>query len=448
MSDACPKSSLDNSARAEPNDGTRDVASGSAIPRAARRRRERTASARVSGDDYHRAVAIIAANCGREARALLQSGHPFLTPAVVLSLARTAPERQAFELAEVRAGRRPFSAKTDVFDTTGYGEIGSRLARASGGINKFARGVELLTGVIESEDRDALAGAVAELLRDCGTLWAEVRRAYATRPADCPDTAVGFRWRASRDWSELDTPSARSTLGLLGAPAAFVRKCVRDLRRIPELPQARRFWPTRAQTHSLGVKLFEMSRQLLRARERIAGTHVGTAARIVTHTKPDADALVAAWLAERYLLSGRRVDVVFVPYGHNWASGPVADCVVDVGGLCDPALGLFDHRPPARADRHETCATALVWMHLAESGRDVGALGPLVDAVRAGDSPKWRGPSAAYAASRRDGVHALVVGLRERAAGDREVWAAVRSWLNEHYPPTAHEWRSAACGST
>lgn len=196
---------------------------------------------------------------------------------------------------------------------------------------------------------------------------------------------------------------------MLGAPTAFVSKCVRDLRCVPDLPHARRFWPTRADPQFGGQAFFQMSRQLLLVREQLTGVNVGTTARVVTHTKPDADALVAVWLAEHFLFSGRRVEVAFVPYRHNWASGPAADCVVDVGGLCDSALGLFDHRPPARADRTETCATELVCKHLSESGRDVEALGPLVDAVRAGDSTRERGKSVAYAVSRREGVHALRV---------------------------------------
>lgn len=382
-------------------------------------------------DEYRHAIVAIIASCGLSGRAHLLSRHPFLTPAVVRSLARTTPERQAFELNEVRAGRRPFVTKTEVFDTTGYGEVGSRLARAGGYINKFARAVELLVaGELGREDRNVLDRSAADLLRHCGALWAEVRQAYKVRPAGCPDGTVGYHWQPPRDWSKLSVPFVRSTVGMLGAPAAFVEKCVRDLRRVPDLPRARRFWPTRAQTHSLGIKLFQMSRQLLRAREQLAGAYVATTVRVVTHTQPDADALVAAWLAERYLFSGRRVEVVFVPSGHDWASGPAADCVVDVGGLCDPALGLFDHRPPARADRTETCATELVWKHQSESGRGVEALGPLVDAVRAGDSTRERGRSVAYAVSRREGVHALIAGLRARGARDREMWATVRNSLN------------------
>lgn len=384
-------------------------------------------------DEFRRAVETVAANCGRGTRALLLSGHPHLTPDVVRSLARTSPERQAFELSQVRAGRRPFATKAEVFDTTGYGEVGSRLGRAGGYINKFACAVaRSVTGDLSREDRDVLDRSASDLLRHCGALWTEVRRAYAARPVDWPDDAVAFNWHPPRVWSGLAAPPVRAIVGMLGAPTGFVVKCVRDLRRVPDLPRARRFWPTRGQTHSLGVKLFQMSRQLLRAREQITGARVGTVARVVTHTKPDADALVAAWLAERYLLSGRSVEVAFVATGHDWASGPAPDCVVDVGGLHDPALGLFDHRPPARADRHETCATELVWKHLSESGRAVDALGSLVDAVRAGDSPSGRGNSVAYAASRENGAHAVVARLRERGTNDRETWATVRRWLNQY----------------
>lgn len=398
------------------------------------RGRTHHASAQPGRDgEYRRAVAAISATCGNDARLLLSS-HRLLTPDVVRSLAKTSPERQAFELSEVRAGRRPFATKTDVFDTTGYQEVGSRLARAGGGINKFARAVELLvTASVGLDERAELDRAAAALLRDCGSLWAEVRRAYATRPEGRPDGSAGFSWQPPRDWAELEPLSARSTLGVLGAPAAFVRKCLRDLNRIPTLPPERRFWPTRGESHSLGVRLFHMVRQLLGARERLAGRPGRTAIRVVTHARPDADALAAAWLAGRHLFAGRRVELAFVTCGHNWAAGPKADCVVDVGGLCDPSLGLFDHRPPARADRHETCATELVWRHLAEAGHDVRSVEPLVEAVRAGDSPKLRSTSLAYASSRSGGLHAAVAAMRARGAGDRETWTVARGWLDRRY---------------
>lgn len=110
----------------------------------------------------------------------------------------------------------------------------------------------------------------------------------------------------------------------------------------------------------------------------------------------------------------------------------IATDVVSGRLACTTPLGLFDHRPPARADRYETCATELVWKHLSESGRNVEALVPLVNAVRAGDSPSERGNSAEYAVSRQKGVHAVVARLRGRGASDRETWTTVRRWLNQY----------------
>ena len=36
--------------------------------------------------------------------------------------------------------------------------------------------------------------------------------------------------------------------------------------------------------------------------------------RVVTHKRPDVDALVSVWLAERYLFSGHPVKVEFLDY--------------------------------------------------------------------------------------------------------------------------------------
>ena len=89
---------------------------------------------------------LIAANCGADAQSLLKSGHRFLTPKVVMQISRTAPERQREELARVRRGERPLS-KTAVFDTTGYPEVWSRLARAAGAVHKVACLVPRATAV-------------------------------------------------------------------------------------------------------------------------------------------------------------------------------------------------------------------------------------------------------------------------------------------------------------
>ena len=62
------------------------------------------------------------------------------------------------------------------------------------------------------------------------------------------------------------------------------------------------------------------------------------------------DALAAVWLAERYL-SGGEVDLVFLPYQHDWGRGPAVDVVVD---NLDPARGrphFIDLVDPAGAEK-------------------------------------------------------------------------------------------------
>ena len=81
---------------------------------------------------------------------------------------------------------------------------------------------------------------------------------------------------------------------------------------------------------------------------------------IATHSKPDADAIAAAWLAETFLFPGEDVRVLFVPYLRPGQSCPAADCLVDIARTFDPERLNFDHKPPAFADRNATCATRLV----------------------------------------------------------------------------------------
>lgn len=107
--------------------------------------------------------------------------------------------------------------------------------------------------------------------------------------------------------------------------------------------------------------------------------------RIVTHKKPDADALVATWLATRYLFDGEEVEVVFVGRSYAVPADPSQDCVVDVGREYDPARLVFDHKPPAFSDRNGTCAARLVWEHLLCLGRPVHHLQQLIQVIHEGD---------------------------------------------------------------
>lgn len=67
--------------------------------------------------------------------------------------------------------------------------------------------------------------------------------------------------------------------------------------------------------------------------------------RIITHKQPDADALVAIWLAQRYLFPGEETTVRFV--GRTFRpTGDGGDCILDVGNAYDPCPGC---RPCCRA---------------------------------------------------------------------------------------------------
>ena len=385
----------------------------------------------VSQEKYSRAIDRIATNCGPAARVLLTTGHRYLTREVVISIAKTSPERQRVEMERVGRGERP-GEKVDVFDTTGYSEIGSRIPRSYGQVNKLYQAVARFADRLTDGDRVAEA-ATCRFLNACGELFQAVRRHYRDRPANEPDLTPAFNFGRWRDWSsapddELRVPKV--VRGLTGG-IVYMEKTVRDLRRLPDLPADRQFWPSRLQSHSALVQLFEMIRTLLRIQEILAGRPATQ--RIVTHSKPDGDAVTAVWLAERFLFEGRSAHVSFVAYDYDWASGPPADCVIDMGGLHAPARGLFDHKLPALADRHDSCAARLVWDHLVELGRPVRHLEPLVNVVYAGDSARARSRfKDEFAESKRAGFHKALKDAKAEHTSDAGVYRVMRQWLNKH----------------
>jgi hypothetical protein len=387
----------------------------------------------ANDETYRRALETIAKNCGPQARKLLTAGHRYLTPKVVISIAKTSPERQRVEMERVGRSERPLVKKVDVFDTTGYSEIGSRLPRSYGKVNKLYQAVARFADRLTNEDKRDAGPATDRFLSACGRLFRAVQRHFRARPANAVDSAKAFNFKEWRDWSgapdgELRVPEVASgaTCGI-----SYLEKTVTDLGRLPKMPADRQFWPSRLQAHSVLVQLFTMIRALLRTTELLDGRAAVT--RVVTHAGPDGDAVAAAWLAERFLFAGQSVEVSFVAYDHDWASGPPADCVVDMGGLHAPATGLFDHKEPASADRNESCATRLVWDHLVGLGYPVQHLKPLVDVVHAGDSarerPRFKG---GYAESKRTGFHKALKDAKAEHATDAEVYRAVRGWLDRH----------------
>jgi hypothetical protein len=397
--------------------------------------RHRVAEQHAVGGDAELASALrlITANCGRRARQLLLGGHRHLPRHVILQLSRTSPERQRFELTQVNAGRRPFSTKSTVFDTINFAEVGSRLARGGGLLHMVACRLALARRDGEAfGNLRSLRQTADALRRECGELYRLIRASYARRPPDADDSAAGFRWSEPRLWDEgaLRGKGPGDVCAALNVATAFVGKCARDLG-TEDLVRARGLWPSRAQTHSCCVRLLAMVRDAWRILDLLQGEESRPRRKtIATHAGPDADALAAAWLAERHLFADERAEVVFLPRTLDLSRGRLPDCVVDMAGLHDAGLLFFDHKPPAFSDRNETCTTRLLWAHLLALGRPVAHLAGLVDVVHEGDSSPPRAPSPALARSRRAGLHALVARLRARGASDADVYRAARRWLD------------------
>lgn len=164
--------------------------------------------------------------------------------------------------------------------------------------------------------------------------------------------------------------------------------------------------------------------------------------RIVTHRAPDADAIVSAYLAERYLFAGQPCEIVFVSRttGRNGSALSGADCVVDVGNEYDPVRLRFDHKPPAFADRNEKCATVLVWEYLLGAGHDIAPLAALVAVVHQGDHNPPAPVTPELRASRESGVHRQVAEARRNFPGDeRAQYRALRAWLDGQTAAVATE---------
>lgn len=153
---------------------------------------------------------------------------------------------------------------------------------------------------------------------------------------------------------------------------------------------------------------------------------------IASHKKPDADAIVSLWLAERFLFPGEKCQIAFVDYNCD-LDRLNADCVVDLGGAYCTSRLLFDHKEPAFVDRHTTCAAKLIWEFLCNQGQAVSQLQDLVELVHDGDSSRRRGSSEAYRQSRRNGLHAFISKAKESKLPDDELYRRTRRWLDRYY---------------
>jgi hypothetical protein len=214
---------------------------------------------------FRDAVESIVVNCGEDVRSLLLSGHEFLTKKAIMSLSRTSPERQRFEMAQVQRGRRPFSLKSTVFDTTSYAEVCSRLARAGGFVNQAAQLLRRLQRrrALHHEDLTGLLGLVQRSREKGGQLHDLIQRGYAARPAGVADSGNGFSWRPPKTWPNrfLDRLTVTTVRSSLTRANSFVEKCVRDLGDT-EVVRQKQLWPSREEMDSCCTRLDGMSADL------------------------------------------------------------------------------------------------------------------------------------------------------------------------------------------
>jgi hypothetical protein len=367
---------------------------------------------------------------------LLLSGHPFLSRKIVLQLSRSSAERQQYELEQVRQKRRPYSTKTTVFDTVGFGEVFSRLARAGGLMNKAAQlFCRLATSSVPSAVEDLEIGSFAQdVILNCRALRRLIKsyRGGPTQTGANANAVPSMRFQ-NWDYLPLNECRVRDVRACLSHANGFIQKCVRDL------PRATNLRPSRAQAHDCGLRLYAMITDCRRILDRLAeilSQEIDSPAqrghirkRVATHSRPDVDALVSVWLVERYLLA-EEVEVVFVPYNHDFARQCV-DCVVDMGGLYDPRYLLFEHRPPAFADRHASCAARLIWEHLLSVGKPVHHLAELVQTAHHGDCVLRQG-SALYQASKLRRIHHELDRLSPTCGNPSALYVKVRRWLDRY----------------
>ena len=166
---------------------------------------------------------------------------------------------------------------------------------------------------------------------------------------------------------------------------------------------------------------------------RMSYPEVRDAAQIATHRKPDADAIVSTWLAQRYLFQNRPSTVQFVGRDFGARHFKDFDAVLDVGRVHDPERCIFDHKPPAFDHRNQHCATSLVRNHLSKLGHTVAHLEELVQVVHDGDAATRRSRSIAYAQSRKTGLHAIIHQARSVATNDPVLYRAIALVLDARF---------------
>lgn len=363
--------------------------------------------------------------------------HQKTTVKTIGALSRTSPEYQRHVIERLLAGdKAPYKPRAStllIYDTVKFEEVTSRLHRALGSVKKEARFLERRLKTGQAPKRLGERLLLLDLIVESASALVDL--------IDDVDVILDCRSLASNNSSDnkrvpmKDQIYAASALGLVGKNVRNVPCLKKD--HLPTSHQKRQAIELAREAAGVAAQIGHATRIEFGNADaacRVRG-RTEPVARVITHSKPDGDAIVSAWLAERYLFAGKSVEVLFVDRGRVLGAYRVGDCLVDVGNTHDPKNLFFDHKPPAFPKRDQSCAAKLFWDYLRTRGRRVEHLKDLIRAVFATDAPRMKKVfSVAHGRSQMCGFHAVLKGVQATSSSDADVYRAARTWLDRHYP--------------
>jgi hypothetical protein len=320
-----------------------------------------------------------------------------------------------------------------VYETVSFTEVISRNKRALGAVRLEAELIRLQAAKGRELDRGADRMLTLDLIGEAATALGDFFRAMP-----------GSRCRSQVEKPRLGIERARrKNVPAKLFAAAALGLLTKNLRNVPILK------PEHQPTGSQIVSSLDVCEELARVAQeaytvacknwgrldlqaRVAASEP-VARRVVTHSRPDGDAIVSAWLAVRYLFAGEPVEVLFVPRQRVLGCFRPGDCLVDVGNTHDPKNQLYDHKPPALPARYDSCAARMVWAQLLKGGTPVKHLERLVNAVHARDSVRHRSRYREELAwsERRGGFHLELARFQKGGHDDATIFRRLSKWLDD-----------------
>lgn len=396
---------------------------------------------RIEADEvkFLSAIETIASNCrDRRVRKLISGHHAFI-PKVVRSLARTSPENQRHVVGRALAGDPDPFLKTAlsvlVYETVAFREVVSRLERALGLLRAEAAYLNhvkhcRVENVPALADRLATLRLLVEHTRAVkfllGNLWTRmdpIEEGPGLLPADRVRKPTPVR-------------HAASALGLVA----------KNLRNIPLLHDNHH--PTQAElirsTALCRVIVREASHALTTACSRWGRVDDGCRVkprgtptrRVITHSNPNVDSLVGVWLAERHLLVGEPIEVLFVPRSRVLGAMREGDCLIGVGYAHDPDRLFFDRQPSGSVHRKEPCAARLVYERLVRTGKSEAHLPILVEAVDPKKSAThWVRHTSGMGSCLGADLHRVLANAQSASNTDAGTYRTMRRWLDAYDRP-------------